>query len=82
MATATKRGNWTDEECYYVSVVDGKRYNFLAGPFQTHQEALDRVDGARKIGQEMDPKAWFYGFGTCKAPNGYREGLLNVQMGI
>ena len=78
-----KRGNWTDNPCYYVSVIDGNKSNVLAGPFKTHGEAKTMVDKARNAAQEYgDPKAWFYAYGTCKTPNGYRDGILNLQLGI
>jgi len=78
-----KRGNWTDNPCYYVSVRDGQKFAYLAGPFRKHQEALDMVDAATKAAQNYgDPKAWFYAYGTCKAPNGHREGLLNKALNL
>ena len=78
----TTRGNWTDHECFYVSIVDGRRFNVVAGPFQTHQEALDTVDKAIEAGYKVDPKSWFYSWGTVKMKNGYQEGILNKQLGI
>ncbi len=76
------RGNWTDNECYYVSIMDGKRFNVVAGPFETHQESLDMVKPANKIGTELDRKSWFYGWGTVKMDNGYTEGMLNSHLDI
>jgi len=77
-----KRGNWTDGECYYVSIVDGDQFNIVAGPFETHKEALDMTERARKIGTEIDWKSWFYGWGTVKMKNGHREGVLNKHLDI
>ncbi len=84
-----KRGNWTDKPCYYVSVADviandgtARRVGLLAGPFKTHQQALDRVQEAREIGEAADPWAHFYAFGTCKMKNGHTEGKLNSSIGI
>lgn len=78
---------------YYVSVIDGprtgdsievKRMGLLAGPFETHQEALDRVDAVRKIAEEVNVWAHFYAFGTCKLKepiNGrYPPGRLNDRL--
>ena len=77
------RGNWTDKECFYVSVIDGNRYNLLAGPFKDHQSALDKVDEVKEVALNYgDPKAYFYAYGTCKVPNGYREGILNSKIGL
>lgn len=65
---------------YYVSVVDGSKYNLLAGPFGSHEEAKAQVGVVRKIAIDIDPKAHFFGFGTCKTPEGYdKPGLLNKQ---
>ena len=76
------RGNWTDQPCYYVSVIDGPRHALLAGPFVTHREALDMVDAARRVAVEVDRKSWFYAFGTCRAETGHCDGILNRQLGI
>ena len=55
---------------YYVTVVDGNRYNFLLGPFTNdHQAALDHVEAARKKAQELDPRSAFYTFGTARLPS-------------
>lgn len=77
-----KRGNWTDKVCFYVSVVDGKRFAVVAGPFRTHPEALSMVDSAIEAGHKVDPKSHFYAWGTVKMKNGHREGKLNTQLGI
>ena len=42
---------------YYVSVIDGADYRFLAGPYDTHEEAESKVDVARQLAIEYDPKA-------------------------
>lgn len=54
---------------YYVSVIDGKRSAFLLGPFPTHQQALDMVEPVRAKGNELDPRAAFYAFGTVRLPD-------------
>lgn len=77
-----KRGNWTDGPCFYVSIIDGDRFNVVAGPFQEHQQALDMVDPARKVGNEVDWKSHFYGWGTVKMATGHTEGKLNSHLGI
>jgi hypothetical protein len=30
-----------------------------------------------KEAEKRDPKSWFYAWGMAKAPNGYRDGVLN-----
>ena len=67
---------------YYVTVIDGDRWNRLLGPFtNNHQAALDMVDAVRKKACEIDPKAHFYAFGTARIPSDdsvpIRAGLLN-----
>ena len=75
---------------FYVSVIDGpriggeievKRFGLLAGPYETHEEALDRVQMVRKIAEEVNAWAHFYAFGTVKLKepvNGvYPPGRLN-----
>lgn len=85
MAVISKRGDWTDEPCYYVTIVDDARWLPLAGPFRTHAEALARVDEARKLAEAQyphDPHAPWYAYGTAKTPTGYREGKFNGALGI
>jgi hypothetical protein len=67
---------------YYASAADGSRLALLAGPFRWHVEALAWVDRARALGVELDRKAWFYGFGTVRMPDGRRLGILNDRLGI
>jgi hypothetical protein len=69
---------------YYVSIVDGSRYALIAGPFDTHRKALAMVPAAKKIAEELDPRAVFYGFGTCRKDTSDkpRLGILNDKLGI
>ena len=74
----TKPGN------YYVTALDAKRHAVLASPFRDdHQAALDMVDAAKKIAQEVDPKAVFYSFGTARTDYQYDlPGVLNGRLGL
>lgn len=54
---------------YYVSVVDGPRRALLAGPYPTHQEALDQVDAVRKRAIAAYQWAHFSWFGTASSPD-------------
>ncbi len=59
---------------YYASVMDPEkpqRISVLAGPYKTHQEALNIVDTVKDIAREVDPWSVFYGFGTCRLPEDY-----------
>jgi len=78
---------WRERECFYVSVRDRiandgsrDRYAIALGPFRTHAEALDQVEAVRTKAEEVDPRAWFYGYGTCKLADGSRLGILNKVM--
>ena len=66
---------------YYVSAVDGGRYALLAGPYPSHAAALAQVDAARTIAHELDPRAIWYGYGTCRmdAPSA-RIGMFNDRL--
>lgn len=67
---------------FYVSVIrsDGD-YRLLAGPFLTHQRALEMVDVTRAKANDVDPRACWYAFGTCKADT-KQPGILNDLLGI
>ncbi len=65
---------------FYVSVLerlanDGShdRYAFLAGPFATHQEALDLVDACSAHALAHYDRAEFYGYGTLSLPRDYPD---------
>ena len=72
---------------YYVSVIDGPRAGRLLGPFTNdHQAALDMVNKVRDKAIEMDPRAHFYAFGTCRLDGNdkvpIRAGVLNRFFGL
>lgn len=72
---------------YYVSVVRGADYRLLAGPFlNDHAAALALVPKATQVAQDLDPRAAWYAFGTCRldvAPGEVpRAGILNQQLGV
>ncbi len=69
----------TAPEPYYVSArrEDGD-FRLLAGPYDTHAAALADVDRASSIAMQLDPKATWYAYGTCRVKCDYREpGILN-----
>ena len=80
LMTTTKLGNWADEECYYVTVMDAGRVGKLLGPYRTHEAALADVDIANKLANEADPFACFYGYGTSRWRNGYPTGIFNDKV--
>lgn len=81
-----KRGNWMDGPCYYADVRKDSATIMLAGPFRTKAEADAMLEPAREIArkkyEQTDPHWPWYAFGTCKAPNGHREGVLNAELGL
>lgn len=65
--------------------IDEPQTALLAGPFSSHSLALSWVEKARKVAQEVDPKAFWYAFGTCRMeaqPYGWKVGVLNERLGI
>lgn len=68
---------------YFVSVIDGPRQGLAAGPYDTHEEALADVEEVRRIGEDVDPRAVFYAWGTCRVDrdvDGLRVGSLNAEL--
>lgn len=63
---------------YFVSVRDGTLYALLSGPYpNNHPAALAAVERCKHLALDIDPKAAFYGFGTCRLDlNSGRVGLL------
>lgn len=75
----------TDICDYYVSIVRSpKQRGLLAGPFNTHTEALANVDRARDKACEVDQWAWFDLFGTVSLPRAAANpmGKLNMHLGV
>jgi hypothetical protein len=62
----------TPETCpdganYFVTAVDGSKWYYMAGPYATHQQALDAVQPALKIADKNDGRAWFMSWGTTQS---------------
>jgi hypothetical protein len=55
---------------YYVTVRDGPQVGLLAGPFPTHQQALDLVPAVRDLACQVNTRAWFYAYGTSRVHDG------------
>jgi hypothetical protein len=64
---------------YYVSVVKGSGdYRLLKGPFQNdHAGALAAVDAAKGRALELDPRASWYAYGTCRTEEDMGPGILD-----
>lgn len=72
---------------YYVTVQDDPRVGFLAGPFETHAEALAVVEAAKIEAHKANRWSAFYAFGTAcvKTPEAVEQvgpGLLNDRLGL
>jgi hypothetical protein len=66
---------------YYVTVIDGPRSDFLAGPFNTHGAALAMVEPAREVCQNLIRESIWFGFGTAHVRTGRsRVGKLNDRL--
>lgn len=66
---------------YYVTCMDGPSWWYMAGPYQTHTEALAAVDKACRIAADIDGKAWFMAWGTVRAKDDYRKPAKLNQLG-
>lgn len=66
---------------FYVSAVEGRRWTFLLGPYETHAEALARVERGRAIVREHYPDLYpWVGIGTASVTPGetHPEGRFNA----
>ena len=62
---------------YYVVAAAGKRYSLLAGPYQTHGEAVAVLDKVRRVAYRINPMTVFYTFDTCRLIGYNKPGLFN-----
>lgn len=53
---------------FYVSAINGPKTYLVAGPYDTHQAALDRVEAVRNHADQHDARAHFMFWGTCSLP--------------
>lgn len=53
---------------YYVTAIDGAKRYFLAGPWETHAEALAQVESVRRFAELTDPRAIWMAYGTARQP--------------
>jgi len=73
---------------YYVSVINGSAKALLAGPFDGHQMALEKVEPARQAAIKLDYFACFYAFGTASidlekwGDRPLPVGRLNKELGL
>jgi hypothetical protein len=69
---------------YYVSIREGQRYALLAGPFESHLDALHAEPDTRRIGCDLDPVAVWCAWGSSRLEPGPRiyVGALNKELGL
>lgn len=68
---------------YYVTARDGGRTALLVGPFEDdHAQALALVDAGRRAAEEVDSRAVFWWFGTCRSDTDLGPGKLNAKLGL
>ena len=66
---------------FYISIIDGDKWKPVYGPFKTHPEALENVKKAKDKANELDPKSFWYAFGTVKMKLEYdKPGILNQYL--
>jgi hypothetical protein len=62
---------------YFVSAIDGTKKYIMAGPYAGHAAALADVDRARDIASNLEGRAHFMAWGTCRAEGSTDIGTLN-----
>lgn len=73
----------TPEDCppvggYYVSCTEAGQVWLMAGPYRSHGEALANERKATLIASNIDGRAWFMSWGTCRVRDGeLKPGKLN-----
>jgi hypothetical protein len=51
--------------CFYVSAIRGARKALVAGPFDSHKEALEAVREVKALVESLDWRAAFWAWGTA-----------------
>jgi hypothetical protein len=52
---------------FYVSAIDGTKKYLIAGPYETHAQALELVDAVKAQADKVDPRAAFMAWGTASS---------------
>lgn len=63
------------ERKFYVSAINGSRRHLVAGPYESHDAALAKVDTVRKMADERDSRAHFMAWGTASGDHIYKTPL-------
>ncbi|MCB9266046.1 MAG: hypothetical protein H6558_13540 [Lewinellaceae bacterium] len=69
---------------YFVTARNDKgATRYVLGPFDKHQDALDKVDEASSYVRDKDPRGHWYSYGTARLPKNSRvTGVLNDKFGL
>lgn len=70
---------------YYVGVVNGNRWEMLAGPVATRRAALDLMPAVGELAVQVDAWIAFYGFGIVRMELGAdlpRGSLNDLVVGV
>lgn len=57
---------------FYVTAHNGAKYIALAGPYETHDAALAKVEAATRRAYDVDVRAPWYTYGTCRTDSAPR----------
>ena len=71
-----------ESKMYYVTMIrDNVGVARLAGPYATHDEALNLVDKVRNIAYDVDRRSVWDSFGTCGITSvEHKPGVLNNRI--
>lgn len=64
---------------YYVTAIDNNRSARIAGPYRTHEAALDAVDRVKNLAYDVDPRAHWWAWGTMRSETDLGPGALGVK---
>jgi hypothetical protein len=63
---------------FYVTAVDGSRVARIMGPFDTHERALAEVGICMDLMDRLDPRGWFWAWGTTRYETDRGPGYLMI----
>lgn len=68
----------TDQRFYYCSAIEGKRFSLIAGPFASHEAALEALPAAKRAAlYHENPHFAFAAYGTCSFPRNVGTGWFD-----
>lgn len=64
-----------DAKFFYVSAIDGSKRYLIAGPYDDHAAALEKVDPVRNHACDRDGRAHFMAWGTAGSEEPFKTPL-------